>query len=244
MKDSKEWESMAESISKSADILAKSWRQIILVGAISATFFSVYAGYKERAKILPAIYTRLAKDTSAPALSDEWNRVAQINHPEFYKCDQSGCSEDTEKKEAISNILKETVSRSGAEIALFTIYGDGWRQIAAQEEAQGRDRVKEVYWVAPLDGGGFAEALLKHRIDECNVALISRLAEDNYLRRAAASLGIKRVKTCPIAKRQNYYELIGYLSLSFADEDVPPDNIIEDIMKQQTHKIERVMGYI
>lgn len=233
----------AESATEAAKLIARSWKSLLVTCFLSGIVAVPVLAYNSREVLLPILYQRFAKGTEAPNLVNEWNLVSPATNPEFYNCQSNKCTPDENKRFQISQALKGVIGDTGAEIALFTIYGDGYRQIVAQEVAPGNIRISKSFWIAPIDSAGFSENLAAHRQGQCNTLMIEELDPESYLNRAFVVYKIRRLKTCPVARSYPFYELVGYVSLSFKDEEIPPESEVEAGVTKAVKRIEAIMGY-
>lgn len=243
----------ADSIARGSMLLAKAWRSILtalglasLTGIVGLIFLALYEGREQVAADLYGLIT--TGKTDSALLLDEWSLVPPDEFVEFWDCQPGGCVPNDERRQAVNERLSDLVAETGANRAVFSLYGQNYRRIAAQSTRLGQRSLEQSLWLVPLSQDGYDDNVAKHLRDECNSIIVQNLSDGSLLRIEAPLYNTARLENCPVNEsnpltgRDDPRLLKGYVTADFADMDVDVADV-EERLQDAAEDIEEIMGW-
>ena len=242
----------SQSIADSSNILAKAWKNIlistgliVIVFVAFASTFTAWQGRKELAKLTYEFLVMGLEDV--PRFSYEWDRVPVEVWPEGWICNpmSRSCRPNLDKREKVINVLNRVMFETNAIRAVYSVYGENYRRIAAQVKIANERELPEDLWIIKTSEAGYSQNRLNHFRGQCNNIIISELPESSRLRIEAALYNTAQITNCPTNADDIPYQAKGYISIDFDMETLDEEqlNTIQDFIKIAAEDVEDIMGY-
>lgn len=206
---------IAAEIAAASKILAASWKDItVTFGILCICFFAgmlAYVTFEGRQNFADALYSTIIREESA--VVTEWDEACPY--------ESVGCEE--EKRILVTSTLRTLLVETGGVRAIFGIYANSYRRIAAQVTIVGYEKVPKEYWILPLEPE-FTERIFYHRKGVCHVLDVGSVSTDSVLGNALPKFGARWLISCPLYQSD---ELKGYLSVDYDSPTAPSTDTID-----------------